>query len=172
MDIILEFAKNEMFTVGIAAFCILLFLLYIINLVKMTKIKKEYKIFMQKLGNGENIQDILDKHIEKINKTITKNEELEKFCLNLDRDIKRCIQKVGIYIYNSYKYTGSDLSFTLALLDENNNGVVLNGIYSRDMSNIYAKPIVNGDSTYKMTDEEKEAIKRAMNSLDVISNDK
>ena len=172
MDIILEFAKNEMFTVGIAAFCILLFLLYIINLVKMTKIKKEYKIFMQKLGNGENIQDILDKHIEKINKTITKNEELEKFCLNLDRDIKRCIQKVGIYRYNAYKDTGSDLSFTLALLDENNNGVVLNGIYSRDMSNIYAKPVVNGDSTYKMTDEEKEAIKRAMNSLDVISNDK
>ena len=172
MDIILEFAKNEMFTVGIAAFCILLFLLYIINLVKMTKIKKEYKIFMQKLGNGENIQDILDKHIEKINKTITKNEELENFCLNLDRDIKRCIQKVGIYRYNAYKDTGSDLSFTLALLDENNNGVVLNGIYSRDMSNIYAKPIVNGDSTYKMTDEEKEAIKRAMNSLDVISNDK
>ena len=172
MDIILEFAKNEMFTVGIAAFCILLFLLYIINLVKMTKIKKEYKIFMQKLGNGENIQDILDKHIEKINKTITKNEVLEKFCLNLDRDIKRCIQKVGIYRYNAYKDTGSDLSFTLALLDENNNGVVLNGIYSRDMSNIYAIPIVNGDSTYKMTDEEKEAIKRAMNSLDVISNDK
>ena len=114
----------------------------------------------------------VNKPIEKINKTITKNEELEKFCLNLDRDIKRCIQKVGIYRYNAYKDTGSDLSFTLALLDENNNGVVLNGIYSRDMSNIYAKPIVNGDSTYKMTDEEKEAIKRAMNSLDVISNDK
>ena len=172
MDIILEFAKNEMFTVGIAAFCILLFLLYIVNLVKMAKMKKEYKTFMQKLGNGENIQDILDKHIEKINKTIIKNEELQKFCLNLDRDIKRCIQKVGIYRYNAYKDTGSDLSFTLALLDENNNGVVLNGIYSRDMSNIYAKPLVNGDSTYKMTDEEKEALKRAMNSLDIISNDK
>ena len=64
-----------MFTVGIAAFCILLFLLYIINLVKMTKIKKEYKIFMQKLGNGENIQDILDKHIEKINKTLCQQGE-------------------------------------------------------------------------------------------------
>ena len=73
-------------------------------------------------------------------------------------------KKFGIYRYNAYKDTGSDLSFTLALLDENNDGVVLNGIYSREMSNIYAKPIKNGNSTYKMTDEEKEAIKRAIGS--------
>lgn len=77
-------------------------------------------------------------------------------------------KKCGIYRYNAYKDTGSDLSFTLALLDENNDGVVLNGIYSRETSNIYAKPVSNGESTYKMTDEEKEAIKRAMNSSDII----
>ena len=57
-------------------------------------IKKNYKNFMQKLGNGGNIEEILDKHIEKINKTITKNEEIEKFCKSLDTDIKRCVQKV------------------------------------------------------------------------------
>lgn len=50
------------------------------------------------------------------------------------------------------------------MLDENNDGVVLNGIYSRDTSNIYAKPVVNGNSQYKITEEEKEAIKRAMES--------
>jgi len=54
------------------------------------------------------------------------------------------------------------------LLDENNNGVVLNGIYSRETSNIYAKPVINGGSTYKITEEETEAIKRAMNSSDII----
>ncbi len=77
-------------------------------------------------------------------------------------------KKYGIYRYNAYQDTGSELSFTLALLDEKNNGVVLNGIYSREMSNIYAKPIENGKSSYKMTEEEKEAIKRAMNSSEVI----
>lgn len=60
------------------------------------------------------------------------------------------------------------MSFTLALLDENNNGVVLNGIYSREMSNIYAKPVNNGTSSYKITDEEGEAIKRAINSNGII----
>lgn len=73
-------------------------------------------------------------------------------------------KKYGIYRYNAYQDTGSDLSFTLAMLDENNDGVVLNGIYSRDTSNIYAKPVIKGESTYKITEEEKEAIKRAIES--------
>ena len=58
------------------------------------KIKREYKKFLKKLGNGENIQEILDKHIDKINKAVTKNEELDKFCKELNNDIKQCIQKV------------------------------------------------------------------------------
>ena len=94
MDILLEITKNDMFILGLGAFCIILFLLYIINLVKLRKIRKEYKEFMLKLGNGSNIEEILNKHIEKINKTITKNEELEKFCNNLNSDIKHCIQKM------------------------------------------------------------------------------
>lgn len=72
-------------------------------------------------------------------------------------------KKFGIYRYNAYKDSGSELSFALALLDERNDGVVLNGIYSREMSNIYAKPIKNGVSEYKITEEENEALKRAMN---------
>ena len=94
LDNILEIVKNDMFVLGLAVFCVLLFFLYIINLVKLRKIKKNYNEFMTKLGNGNNIEEILDKHIEKINKTITKNEELEKFCNNLNADIKHCIQKV------------------------------------------------------------------------------
>ena len=93
-------------------------------------------------------------------------EDIEdyNFSRKLDKDFEKSIQKVGIIRYNAYKDTGSDLSFTLALLDENNNGVVLNGIYSREMSNIYAKPIENGKSTYTLSDEEQKAIERAINS--------
>lgn len=141
-----------------------MFILYIINLVKLSKIRKEYKKFIEKVGEGTNIEEILEKHIDRINKTIAKNDELEKFCVKIDSDIKNCIQKVGIYRYNAYKDTGSDLSFTVALLNEKNDGVVLNGIYSREMSNIYAKPIDNGNSIYKLTEEETEALKRAINS--------
>ena len=55
------------------------------------------------------------------------------------------------------------MSFALALLDEKNNGVVLNGIYSREMSNIYAKPVENGKSKYTISEEENLAIEKAIN---------
>ena len=82
----------------------------------------------------------------------------------LDKDLENCVQKVGIYRYSAFQDTGSDLSFTLALLDEHDNGVVFNGIYSREMSNIYAKPIEDGKSKYTLSEEEKIAIDRAIKS--------
>lgn len=164
MENILEFIRTDTFLLALLGIIFIIFMLYIVNCIKLSRIRKEYKKFMEKIGNGTNIEEILEKHIDRINKTIAKNDELEKFCVKIDSDIKNCIQKVGIYRYNAYKDTGSDLSFTLALLDEKNDGVVLNGIYSREMSNIYAKPVQNGNSTYKMTEEEIEAVKRAINS--------
>ncbi len=94
MNNIFEIINNQNFILGLVGFCLLLFILYLVNLIKVVKLKKEYKNFMNKLGNGANIQEILESHIEKINKTITKNEELERFCKNLDSDIKNCIQKM------------------------------------------------------------------------------
>jgi hypothetical protein len=69
---------------------------------------------------------------------------------------------VGVVRYNAIANTGADLSFAIALLDQNNNGFVLNGIYSRDGSYTYAKPIENGQSKYNLSDEEKEALTKAI----------
>ena len=163
MEAFFEFIRTDSFLLILLGIIAIMFILYIVMCVRLGRIRKQYKKFMEKVGNGANIEEILGTHIDKINRTIAKNDELEKFCLKIDSDIKNCIQKVGVYRYNAYKDTGSDLSFTLALLDEKNNGVVLNGIYSREMSNIYAKPVENGTSSYKTTEEEEEAIKRAIN---------
>lgn len=160
----LEFIKTDSFLLILFGTIIILFILYITSIIKLHRIRKEYKNFINKLGNGVNIEEILEKYIDRINETISKNKELQELCIKIDADIKNCVQKVGIYRYNAYKDAGHDLSFTLALLDEKNDGVVLNGIYSREMSNIYAKPIKNGVSEYKITEEEKEALKRAMNN--------
>ena len=59
------------------------------------------------------------------------------------------------------------MSFTVALLDEKNDGIVFNGIYSREMSNIYAKPVKKGNSSYTLSAEEAEAIRRAISSNNV-----
>ena len=76
--------------------------------------------------------------------------------------MKDCIQKIGVVRYNAYNDAGNDLSFAVALLDEKNNGIVFNGIYSREMSNIYAKPIIDGKCEYNITKEENEALNKAI----------
>lgn len=164
MDNILEFLKSDMFLIVISVVCIVLFIGLIALMIKLSKLNKYYKTFINKLGNGNNIEEDLETFMYRVEKVEKQNGEINEFIKTLDNDLRKCIQKIGIVRYNAFKDTGSDLSFTLALLDENNNGVVLNGIYSREMSNIYAKPVEKGESKYTLSDEEKEAISKAMSS--------
>lgn len=168
MDNILEFLRSDMFLLIISVVTIMLFIGFIVLMVKLSKLNKYYKTFINKLGNGSNIEEDLETFMYRVEKVEKQNGELKEFVKTLDNDLMKCIQKIGIVRYNAFKDTGSDLSFTLALLDEKDNGVVLNGIYSREMSNIYAKPVEKGESKYTLSEEEREAISKAMNSQDNI----
>ena len=136
-------------------------------MIKFSSINKKYRIFINKLGNGNNIEEDLENYMYRVERVEKQNAEILNYTKMIQQDLTKCIKKVGIVRYNAFKDTGSDLSFALALLDENNNGVVLNGIYSREMSNIYAKPVNNGESSYTISEEEREAIKKAMETEDV-----
>lgn len=162
MDYILNFIKTDTFLIIIFGGIILLFLLYLINIFKLIKLRKNYKLFMNKIGNGNNIQETIENYIKRIEDVQKENNDLRNYCKQLDNTLSTSIQKVGLVRYSAFKNTGSDLSFTLALLNEKHTGVVLNGIYSREMSNIYAKPVENGTSTYTLSEEEQQAIKKAI----------
>lgn len=143
---------------------IVLLLAFLILLVKVISLNKRYKKFMLKLGEGKDLQEDLENYMYRVERVEKQNAEILNQINGLDKDLEGCIQKVGILRYSAFQDTGSDLSFTLALLDEHDDGVVFNGIYSREMSNIYAKPIENGKSKYTLSEEEQEAIKRAIES--------
>ena len=164
MDMIIDIIKGDFFLLGWVIITIILVLLVITMMAKLSSLNKKYKKFLEKLGNGNNIEEDLETYMYRVEKVEKQNAEIANYVKTLDEDLTRCIQKVGIVRYNAFKDTGSDLSFTLALLDEHNNGVVLNGIYSREMSNIYAKPVKNGESSYTMSEEEKMAVQKAINS--------
>lgn len=164
MEEILKFLRTDAFLIVLVVVIFILFLLYIANVIKLSKLRKSYKEFMKRLGNGNNLEEMLKKYIQSVDKVEEENKSLANYCRQIDQNMGKCLQKVGIVRYNAFQDTGSDLSFTLALLDENNNGVVLNGIYSREMSNIYAKPVENGKSLNTLSEEEKEAIRKAMNN--------
>lgn len=158
---------SDYFMCGLVVMMFVILVILLIFIYKVSKSNQYYQKMMIKLGNGKNIQEDLETYFYRMDKIEKQNAEIVDYCQNLDNQLATCIQKVGIVRYNAFKDTGSDLSFALALLDENNDGVVLNGIYSREMSNIYAKPVEKGKSSYTLSDEENQAIEKAVKSTGI-----
>ena len=155
----------DLFNVIILIINIALIAIYALNSIKLTKLRKNYSDFMTKLGKGNNINEMLQEYVKSVDEIKKENNEIERYCQKLDTDSKNYLKKIGLVRYNAYKDTGSNLSFALAILNEHNTGIVLNGIYGRDTSNIYAKPIVEGKCEYALSKEEKEALEKEKESL-------
>jgi len=123
--------------------------------------------FFKKDKEPKNLKEVL-KQFEGLEKEVEKiSEGLE----NLKKEGKFSIQKMGIVRYNPFSGVGGDQSFSVALLDGNNDGVVVTSLYSRDGNRVYGKPIKNGSSEYSLSDEEKKAIDKAVSSKIPNSND-
>ena len=163
----MDFLRTDKFLIIISVILCILVIAFIILLVKLFSINKKYKTFINKLGDGNNIEEDLENYMYRVERVEKQNAEIRGLINTIDTNMENCIQKIGIVRYNAFKDTGSDLSFALAMLDEKNNGVVLNGIYSREMSNIYAKPVENGKSTYTISEEEQQAIQKAMENQNI-----
>ena len=153
-------------------FGIIVFTITIINLIILIYVihqsnnrEKNFNEYLKKLGNGENLNDILKGYIEKVDEVHVEEEKIKSKFAEVEKNIEKCIQKVGMVRYSAYNNQGSDLCFAVAFLDFEDNGVVINGIYSRDnTTSTYAKPISNGKSKYTLTKEEQEAIDIAKNN--------
>ena len=81
---------------------------------------------------------------------------------NLKKENRFSIQKVGIVRYNPFSGVGSDQSFSIALLDGDNNGIVITSLFSQDGNRVYGKSVEKGNSEYSLSEEEKKAISKAI----------
>lgn len=169
MQEIIDFLRTDNFLLMLSIMVGILTIGFISILYSNIKLKNKYNKFMKKIGNGKNIEEDLENYMYRVERVERQNAEIISYCKNLDDEVAKCIQKVGMVRYSAFKDTGSDLSFAVAMLDEKNDGVVFNGIYSREMSNIYAKPVKNGVSEYTLSEEEKEAIRRAIEANNLIN---
>lgn len=167
MQEVLNLLKTDTFLLVLVSATFLLLIGFIVLLVRINQVNRRYKVFMKKIGNGKNIEEDLENYMYRVEQVEKQNAEIISYCKDINEEMSGCIQKIGIIRYSAFKDTGSDLSFALALLDEKNNGVVLNGIYSREMSNIYAKSVENGNSNYTLSEEEVQAIKQAIETKNI-----
>jgi hypothetical protein len=111
------------------------------------KRKKEPKNFKEILSRFND----LEKDFKKL------SQELK----NLKRQNKFSIQKIGTVRFNPFSEVGGNQSFSVALLDGNNNGTVITSLYTREGNRVYAKPIKNSKSQYSLSKEEKKSIEKA-----------
>lgn len=108
-----------------------------------------------------NLAEIVLKH-KKLLVSHNKNlRELGEILAELVENNKFNIQKVGMVRFNPFEGTGGNMSFALALLDGQDNGIVISSLHSREGTRIYAKPLQGGQSKYNLTQEEKEAMAKA-----------
>ena len=147
--------------IGMFALIIILLILFIVQAVKLSKLSKRYKKFM----GGKNAKS-LEKDIMGLyedNKFLkTSMEKNKKDIQTLYRKFEGTFQKVGIVKYDAFNQMGGQLSFSLALLDENDNGFILNSVHSTEGCYSYTKEIKGGLCDISLGDEEKKALDIAM----------
>jgi len=160
--------ENPVFLIVIFSIIFLLMVVFLVVIFIIGKAYKQlnsrYTEFMSKLGEGDKVEKILSEYLRIVDENSQKIKLQEERINRLENNLKKCIQKVGLIRYNAYGDTGSDLSFTMALMDADDNGVVVNGLYSRDSSSIFAKALVKGETKYNLSAEEIQAIDIAKTS--------
>ena len=118
-----------------------------------------FKFLNKKKKEPENLEEVLNQFKELKEDFEKISQELK----NLKKENKFFIQKIGMIRFNPFKEVGGDQSFSVALLDANNSGLVITSLYTREENRIYGKPIKAGQSEYQLSEEEKKAINKANN---------
>ena len=108
--------------------------------------------------SGGNLERALNEHVGLVRDTAARVDTVDRLARRLERAAYFSLQHVGVVRFNPFQDTGGDQSFAIALVDGHGNGVVLSSLYGRDMSRVYAKPLQKWESTYSLTDEERQAI--------------
>lgn len=147
--------------IGMLVMIIVLMVLVIIQISNTSKLKKKYSRFMHGKDAKSLEQDIIGLYED--NKFLkTSTEKNRKDIRNLYKKTESAFQKAGIVKYDAFREMGGKLSFSLALLDENNNGFILNSVHSTEGCYSYTKVVKNGECNISLGEEEKQALSMAM----------
>ena len=150
-------------TIGLACMLIILFIINIILISKQRKLTKRYKKFMQG-SNGESLEEIIREKFTDIDILKSDSKKLNQEIEKINENLTITFQKIGVVKYDAFKEMGGKLSFVIALLDKNNDGIILNSVHSsREGCYTYLKEIIKGESFLELSKEEKSALNQAIN---------
>ncbi|MDD4834273.1 MAG: DUF4446 family protein [Lutispora sp.] len=160
-----ELINNNYMVISIlAAFILMLLIWNIIITINLSSLKGKYKKMMRGSTN-KNLEQMMADYMTNIDTTVGRIEILNREMIHLKDQTDRCIQRFNIIRYNAFSDSGSDLSFSIAMLDNFNNGAIITSIYGRNESVTYAKPIESGVSRYPLSVEEELVLSRCTKGI-------
>ena len=113
-------------------------------------------------GNEADWENLARSLNERVRRAEGRLDEFEALARETRRRLSRAITRVGTVRYSAYDGEGPDLSFSVAMVDEEGTGMILTGLYGREETRLYLKPLTRGKSSHALSDEEKEALRRAL----------
>ncbi|MDD2968437.1 MAG: DUF4446 family protein [Lachnospiraceae bacterium] len=146
-----------------AAITIVFIILVIVLIAQNRKMKKRFLKFMQ----GKNVKSLEEKIAELFddNKSLKETvDENRKELRKINKNQEYAFQKFGLVKYDAFKQMGGMLSFSLALLNDQDNGFIINSVHSSDGCYSYTKEVKDGMSDISLGEEEKKALEIALNS--------
>lgn len=152
---------SQYITLAVFGFFLLAFLTFIIVLNRLNQTKKKYRFLLRGMSN-KNLEDIILENAEKISALEEDIQENSKRIDLLSESLNKFIKNIAVKRYNAFDGVGGEQSFSIALLDDEGNGVVLTSIHGRDAARTYAKPVIEGRSKYNLSEEEKIVLSSAL----------
>ena len=129
---------------------------------RLSRLERKYKTFM-KGSDAQSLEKIFVRKFAQIDKLYEAKEDHEHDILFIKKNLEKMFSKYGVEKYDAFDDVGGKLSFALALLDKDNTGLILNAVHSRDNCFLYMKEIVKGESYVMLSQEEVEALRKAVN---------
>ena len=129
---------------------------------RLNRLERKYKTFM-KGSDAQSLEKIFVRKFAQIDKLYEAKEDHEHDILFIKKNLEKMFSKYGVEMYDAFDDVGGKLSFALALLDKDNTGLILNAVHSRDNCFLYLKEIVKGESYVMLSQEEVEALRKAVN---------
>jgi hypothetical protein len=154
--------NTNLILMGLAGISIVAIFLSIWCFVKISSISKQSAIFFEG-KNGKSLEEIITKNIAGLKLLDSEIQEIYNISNQINKLALKSIHKFGIIRFNPFNDIGGDQSFSVALLDGKNSGVVISSLHTKEGTRVYAKPISKGEAEkYPLTEEEKKAINMAL----------
>lgn len=154
--------------IDVGILVIILFVLFIILLVmliyllgKYNELNASYQMFM-KGSKAQSLEEEIGALFNDIATLKVSSEKNRKDIKKMIDNIHECYQRVGIVKYDAFKEMGGKLSFSVALLNDNKTGFIINSVHSSDGCYVYTKEIVEGECSILLGEEEKKALMLAL----------